>query len=249
MDDWKSYVALGAGICTILTFLYKVAKHASKPQGVSGLSVTINRLFVLSLSIGLLMAALIALTWANSKYGLWKSLRGLGGTSGPVVQGTMLVGEGTVKYGEVPMEPGGIRAGYFPEEGFSFASGQAVSPDAADFYIEAPGEAPPGGMHAGGVDRLVFEMRREGSKICPMGPVDFDGLAEAPDPKKGNDYRRSGSPVKQGEVYCFSLDDGKFWGKLKVLSCDGTRSRGKVKFLYVLQRDGTRKFSPAQRPE
>lgn len=160
--------------------------------------------------------------------------------------GTLLIATASVKYGEVPIEPGGMRAGFFPEEGFSFASGRAISPDMADFFIRAPGEAPPGGIHAGGVSRLEFEMKREGGRICLLGPIDFDALTEAPDPKKQSDYSRSGVPVKPGEVYCFCIDDGRFWGKLKAVECDGTPSRGTMKFRYVLQQNGTRKFSPPQ---
>jgi hypothetical protein len=89
-------------------------------------------------------------------------------------------------------------------------------------------------------------MEREGSKICLLGPIDFDALAEAPDPKKQSGYSQSGVLVKPGEVYCFFIDDGRFWGKLKVIECDGTLSRGTIKFRYVLQQNGTRKFSQSQ---
>jgi hypothetical protein len=157
-------------------------------------------------------------------------------------QGTLLMATASVKYGETPFT-GGVRTGYWPEEGFLFASGKAVSPEMADFFLEAPGEAPPGGIHAGGVSRLEFQMQREGSKICLLGPTDFDALAEAPDPKVQTSYSRSGVPVRPSEVYVFSLDDGRFWGKLKVLECDGSPSRGTVRFQYVLQQNGTRKLS------
>jgi hypothetical protein len=163
-------------------------------------------------------------------------------------RGTLLLAAASVKYGEVPFR-GGTRTGYWPEEGFALASATAVRPEMADFYIVAPGEAPPGGIHVGGVSRLEFEMTREGSEICPLGPIDFDGLAEAPDPKKKPGYSQTGVPVRTGEVYCFSLDEGKFWGKLRIVTCEGSRSRGIMTFEYVLQRNGTRKLAPSQPPQ
>jgi hypothetical protein len=251
--DNKEWLFSGAGIAFIglLWWVFQgirnrrqakpEAGNAQMPASATG-SGSLDRLAV---ALGLLV--LIAGTAGSLGLSSW--IVSLFSDSSQVRrEGTLLMATASVKYGEIPFTGGG-RTGYWPEEGFLFASGKAVSPEMADFFLEAPGETPPGGSYTGGVSRLEFQMQREGSRICLLGPADFDALAEAPDPKMQTGYSRSGVPVRAGEVYVFSLDDGKFWGKLKVLECDGTPSRGTVRFQYILQQNGTRKLSQPQSPQ
>jgi len=163
-------------------------------------------------------------------------------------RGSLLIGSGSVRYGQTPMSPGGMRSGYFPIEGFSFASCQATTPDRSDFALEAPLEPRPGGITFGGVSTVVFNMTAHGDGFCSMGPISFEELTEAPtEPLLGSRYEPSGVPVKAGHTYCFRMNRGKFFGKLVVKDCSPGRYEGRINFDYVLQRNGSRNLrNPSQ---